>query len=239
MTALVRTVIAALQPDADARELSLNTSIAVYSTPVTADLRELTQTVWQRVANAISASSVGGKVTIELQRVGPNARLHVVDGTGAASVLELPLRAVSSEEQAPSGTALERSRVLVLDDEDEARELLDAILAANGAEVEKADSAGRALERLERDQDWPDLLIADIALPDMDGYELLGRVRELESVRRSGKRRIPAIALTGYGGAENRTRALLAGFQMHLTKPVEPSELIAAARSLMAQRRAA
>ena len=81
---------------------------------------------------------------------------------------------------------------------------------------------------------WPDLLICDIGLPEEDGYHLLKRVRSLEAQRRVPlAERMPAIALTGYAQPEDRTQALIAGFQAHLSKPAMPDVLLATAQRLL------
>ena len=90
-----------------------------------------------------------------------------------------------------------------------------------------ADSAQAALETLEHRR--PDVLVSDIAMPDQDGYELIARLRSRGADRRGN---IPAIALTAYARTEDRTRALAAGFQMHVSKPVDPAELINVLASL-------
>src|SRR6185503_21246347 len=95
------------------------------------------------------------------------------------------------------------------------------LLTAHGATVLTAASAAEALV-LVREQK-PDLLISDIGLPEMDGYELIQQVRREPWPGRD----IPAIALTAYARSEDRTRALRAGYQAHIAKPVEPSELLA------------
>jgi signal transduction histidine kinase/ActR/RegA family two-component response regulator len=118
-------------------------------------------------------------------------------------------------------------RVLVVDDEPDARELIARILGECDAEVLTAAGALEALDTLQRD--GADLLLSDVGMPGIDGYEFLRRVRALsdETVRR-----IPAIALTAFARSEDRTRALRAGFLVHVSKPVEPSELIATIASV-------
>lgn len=118
-------------------------------------------------------------------------------------------------------------RVLVVDDEPDARELVAAVLTGSGAEVVSVGSAGEALEEMGRQQF--DVLVSDIGMPEMDGYALIRKVRQL-SVERGG--RIRAAALTAYAGIEDRRRVLLAGYQMHIPKPVEPAELTRAVASL-------
>jgi CheY-like chemotaxis protein len=122
---------------------------------------------------------------------------------------------------------LEGLRILVVDDEVDTRDLLHAVLARCGSEVITAGSAAEALAELEHVK--PDVLISDIGMPLEDGYSLIGRVRAMEA--KLGKR-IPAIALTAYARVEDRVRALTAGFQIHVPKPIEPVELVAVVASL-------
>jgi len=119
---------------------------------------------------------------------------------------------------------LDHLRVLVVDDEPDAREVLSALLAACGAEVGSAASVREALERVETEP--PDVLLTDIAMPDEDGYALIREIRSRGS-------RIPAIAITALASAEDRARAMAEGFDAHLTKPVDPAEVVeAVARSV-------
>jgi CheY-like chemotaxis protein len=118
--------------------------------------------------------------------------------------------------------------VLVVDDEVDTRGLLKAGIGQCGAEVVTAGSAREALAALDETQ--PDLLISDIGMPGEDGYELIRQVRALPAGR-GGK--IPAIALTAYARTEDRLRALRAGYQMHICKPVELAELVAVIASLI------
>jgi signal transduction histidine kinase/PAS domain-containing protein/ActR/RegA family two-component response regulator len=118
-------------------------------------------------------------------------------------------------------------RVLVVDDEPDARELVKRVLDECDAQVFTASGAAEALAIVEREK--PDVLVSDIGMPDVDGYELLRRVRSL-GLDRGG--RVPAIALTAFARSEDRTRALRAGFLVHVSKPVEPSELVATVASV-------
>ncbi|MDC4206565.1 MAG: response regulator [Candidatus Manganitrophus sp.] len=117
---------------------------------------------------------------------------------------------------------LEGLQVLLVDDESDARDLLTAVIERYGARVASAGSAEEALESVM--QQRPDLLIADIGMPGMDGYVFIDRFRAWE--KSHGFEQIPAIALTAYAGPEDRRRALSAGFRIHIAKPVEPTELI-------------
>ena len=118
-------------------------------------------------------------------------------------------------------------RVLVVDDEPDARMLVRRLLEDCEAIVSTAESAREALERLERNP--PDVLVSDIGMPGEDGYSLIRRVRALGPDRGGNT---PAVALTAYARAEDRVRSVLAGFQMHVSKPVEPAELITMVASL-------
>jgi len=122
--------------------------------------------------------------------------------------------------------ALKGLHVLVVVDEPETRDLLVAVLSRCGAEVRASSSAQDAIEALRQ---WKaDVLVSDIGMPGEDGYELIRKVRAMEPERGG---RIPAVALTAYARVEDRLRALSAGFQMHVPKPVEPVELAAVVAS--------
>jgi CheY-like chemotaxis protein len=116
-----------------------------------------------------------------------------------------------------------------VDDEDDARELLVTTLKQHGAtEVQAVASGVEALTLL---RTWtPSVLICDIGLPDEDGYEVLRKVRAITPASNGA---LKAIALTAFGRAEDRLRALQAGFQMHIAKPVEPTELVVVINTLL------
>jgi CheY-like chemotaxis protein len=117
--------------------------------------------------------------------------------------------------------------VLVVDDEPDSNDLVQTLLAACGAEVRVAASARQALDILER---WrPDVLISDIGMPGEDGYALIQQIRQRPE-ERGGQ--TPAVALTAYARVEDRVKILTAGFQMHVTKPVDPTELVAVVASV-------
>ena len=118
-------------------------------------------------------------------------------------------------------------QVLLVEDDVDASEVLRTILERAGAVVHTASSGALALMRL-RESPF-DLLISDIGMPEMDGYGLIRRVREMEA---GDKRRMPAIALTAFAQKEDRLQALSAGYDLHLSKPVVPDELIRAAANL-------
>ena len=113
-------------------------------------------------------------------------------------------------------------KVLVVDDEQDARDLIKRLLSDCGADVLTAATAGEAMTLMELGK--PDILVSDIGMPDVDGYGLLKMVRGFET---SGTKKIPAVALTAFARSEDRIRALRAGFVAHIAKPIEPSELLA------------
>ncbi len=151
---------------------------------------------------------------------------------GATFTVTLPLvatRQLIEQEPAYQNMALEKNhellkglRILVVDDEEDAREMLKLMLERSAATVETSASAREAMAAIERER--PDVLISDIGMPEEDGYDLIRNVRQRESTRASGY--LPAIAVTAYARQEDRERSLAQGFQAFLTKPVEPAELI-------------
>ena len=149
---------------------------------------------------------------------------------GAFQLHEAQKQADRAIELADTGNrediGLEGLTILVVDDELDSRTLLQRFLEEHGARVTLAVSAVEALVSIE--QTTPDVLVSDIGMPGRDGYALIRDVRALQGP--SG--RIPAIALTAYARSEDRVRAMRAGYQSHLAKPVEPIELVAVIRSL-------
>jgi CheY-like chemotaxis protein len=123
-------------------------------------------------------------------------------------------------------------RALVVDDEDDARELVKTVIAQYGGDVVAASSAAEAFAMITTmpEQKRPNVIVTDLGMPDEDGYSLLRRVREWE--HENGPR-IPAVALTAYGRSEDRNQALTAGFQIHVAKPVEPDELAVVIASIV------
>jgi CheY-like chemotaxis protein len=113
-------------------------------------------------------------------------------------------------------------KVLVVDDEADARDLIRRLLVGAGATVETAASAAEGMEMLRTGR--PDVLLSDIGMPEEDGYMFLKRVRKLPQDQGGG---VPAVALTAFARMEDRRKALLCGYQMHLPKPVEAAELLA------------
>ena len=162
------------------------------------------------------------------------------EGLGATFTIRIPLAAMQSEETAAldvehlerektttTRQPLEGLRVLVVEDEPDARELLSLTLEGSGAKVDAVESAHEALTNLQLFR--PDVLLSDIGLPIESGYELIRKVRLLPSDACN----IPAVALTAFATEKDRRLALSAGFQVHLAKPVEPAVLVAAIERLV------
>ena len=121
---------------------------------------------------------------------------------------------------------------MIVDDEEDAREVLAIALARRGADVRKFGSADAALAALARAR--PDVLLADIEMPGTDGYQLMQAVRKLAPAEGG---LTPAIAVTAYAGIEDRVRALAAGFDLHLAKPIQIEALHSAVARLAGRRR--
>jgi len=175
----------------------------------------------------------GGSVVVESEG----------EGQGATFIVRLPVavaarppveRPVAVNPDTPVDGSLAGLRILVVDDEADAREVMRFMLERGGAHVRTADSAAQALDALRDDR--PDILISDIGMPIEDGYVMVRRLRAMEE---SLGCRIPAIALTAYASDEDARRAHTAGFDAHLSKPVDPARLIETAAALASGRRGA
>jgi signal transduction histidine kinase/CheY-like chemotaxis protein len=173
----------------------------------------------------------GGIVSASNNDPGPGAAFRIMlpartAATGAFDSGELPAAHIGMS-RVPA--RIDGVRVLVTDDDMNARELLAAILENAGAEVRAAASAEDALMIL---QTWtPEVVLSDIEMPGEDGYGLIERAHRLTT----GHARLVAIALTAHARPEDRVRALEAGFQWHLAKPIEPSELLSVIATLLAK----
>lgn len=166
------------------------------------------------------------------------------EGQGATFAVRLPLLAAHHRPgdavvpiELPALRTIEQAfadltgvSVLVVEDNDDSRKLLQTILTRAGAAVQAAESVPTALRILAGE--WPDIVISDIEMPGEDGYSLIRKIR----LQEPPSHRVPAIALTAYTRSADRVRALAAGFQTHMSKPVEPAELVAAVKSLSRHR---
>jgi PAS domain S-box-containing protein len=161
------------------------------------------------------------------------------EGLGACFTVRLPRRSGKNEAAADAGGVrsaathdLSGLQVLVVDDEDDARELIKRILNDCNADVLTAATATEALTLLQHAR--PDLMVSDLGMPEVDGYGLLDRIRALGPAHGGN---LPAIALTAFARSEDRVRALSSGFMAHISKPVEPSELISKVAAMGAAHR--
>lgn len=183
-------------------------------------VRHLAEMHGGTVQAASPGEGMGTTFTVKLPIIVMHAERRDTERIHPVSGGQIPL------ERAP---ALEGVRVMVVDDEPDTREMLKLMIGEFGAEVRVCGSSEEAMRLL---RDWaPDVLVSDIEMPDEDGYELIRKVRHAEEA--NGGRQIPAVALTAYARVEDRLRALSAGYQMHLAKPVEPAELAVVIASLV------
>jgi PAS domain S-box-containing protein len=175
----------------------------------------------------------GGTVHVHSDGIDKGATFTLSLPVVAGLAKPLPSRAIANRVQIDGRSStqtlpsLQGLRLLIVDDEADARDLLQTMLAPCGAEIITAATVADALIQLERQK--PDLLVSDIGLPDEDGYTLIRKIRALKEDQ-GGK--IPAIALTAYARSEDRVRALSLGYQLHVPKPVELEELAIAIASL-------
>jgi signal transduction histidine kinase/ActR/RegA family two-component response regulator len=147
-------------------------------------------------------------------------------GRGATFWATLPI-SVAEERVPPADTetgpvTLEGISVLIVDDDDDAREMVVALLGHYGARAQGVSSAEAALAELAKHGGETDVLVSDVGMADVDGYDLIRRVR---SMREDAARMIPAIAVTAYANADDRVRAIVAGYQTHVSKPVDAGVL--------------
>jgi CheY-like chemotaxis protein len=149
------------------------------------------------------------------------------EGQGATFTVQLPLAPRSSQSPATALSSvaingdLQGTSILVVDDEPDSREFVTFVLEQAGAIVTSIASGIEALQAIE--QAVPDVIVSDIGMPEIDGYTLMQQIRATKQGQS-----IPAIALTAYAGEFDRQQALKAGFQQHMPKPIDPSELIQA-----------
>ncbi|MEG4397309.1 response regulator [Microcoleus sp. BROC3] len=289
---VIEMAIDSLRPLAEAKSIAIELECSPNIGKVVGDSDRLQQIVWNLLSNAIKFTPEEGKVKVQLELVGDQAQIQIIDsgigiepdflpyvfdrfrqadsstsrsygglglglaivrhlveqhggkvgaenntGEGAKFTVSLPVAEENGQgagdDWCPLNDATEalptlaNLQLLVVDDDDDTREFLITLLEQEGAMVRSAASVAAALAVLE--SYWPDVLLSDIGMPQADGYELIARVREMEALRGGY---LPAIALTAYAREEERQQALEAGFQMHLSKPVEITQLIAGIANL-------
>lgn len=293
LVGVIEAAIETVQHAADARGVKIEKHLGTKAAVTIGDPARLQQVVWNLLSNAIKFTPSGGRIDVDMRRVGsrmevavaddgmgiepemldrifdrfhqqhgPTTRRHGGLGLGLAIVrhlVELHGGEVWAQSRGPDqgatftvslplvvadltyGTGggpdagvpidqhtLQDIRVLVVEDEADNRDLIRRMLEAHGAQVFTAATASEAIAQASNQR--PDILVSDIGLPDVDGYELIRRIRRLEA---EGLDSIPAVALTAFARSEDRTRALRAGYQAHIAKPVEPAELIATLASFV------
>jgi signal transduction histidine kinase/CheY-like chemotaxis protein len=284
LSRVVDAALDTLRPASDARGIQMLAVIDSHAGPIVGDPDRLSQIIANLLSNAVKFTPKGGRIQVQLERVGSAVRLTVKDngagiapdflpfvferfrqgdqtitrrhgglglglsivkhlvelhgGTitahsegvdrGAVFTVTIPLSAVQlatdSAKPAPGGEVsreLEGLRVLVVDDEHDARELISEILSNAGVQVRTAGDSESAMREME--VFVPHILVCDIGMPGEDGYALMQRIRALPPERGG---RVRAAAVTAYARGEDRRRALAVGFNVHLSKPVDPSELI-------------
>ncbi len=280
---MITLAIESITPTAEAKNVSITTSLETTPVVVSADHDRLQQVFWNLLANAVKFTSSGGRVHVSMQVEGPEVSVSVADtgdgiapgvlpyvfdrfrqgdgsstrqhgglglglsivrhlvelhgghmraesggvGLGSTFTVCLPIRqpdqwpgiGLPSERRPPPRSLdLTGVHVLLVDDEPDARELLRTMLDGTGARISEAESAEAALHAFAEDR--PDILLGDVAMPHQDGYAMMRAVRKL-----SGGRQVRAIAVSAYARREDQQRAIKAGFDDHIPKPVQVDEL--------------
>jgi PAS domain S-box-containing protein len=171
----------------------------------------------------------GGRILAASEGLGKGATFRIELPVNARRSLDAHDRAPAFREREPiTVPRLHGVRILAVDDDGDALALIREILEGTGATVMTADSAPQALDLMDRMT--PHVLLADLGLPHMSGFDLIARVRQSE---RAEIREMPAVAVTAYARSDDRSKALRSGFQMHLAKPVDPGELMATTAALV------
>ena len=294
---VARCALDIVQPDADAKRITIGIDEDPAIGVVLGDSGRLNQVASNLLANAVKFTPEGGAIYVRLHRVNGMVEMIVTDtgqgippellttvfepfrqadaattrvhgglglglsivkhlveahggtvradsaglGTGATFTVRLPVAAVcgdqieeiaadlslSTIEPEEATESLQGITVLIVDDDDDSRQVVEAHLEEHGARVLTASSAAGALDVLQREH--VDVLLSDIAMPGEDGYTLIRKVRALNAPRVAS---MPAVAVTAFARAEDRQRALQAGFQLHLPKPLDTQALIVAVAKL-------
>ncbi len=234
LVSVIQTACDAMRPAAQGRQIEIvfEQRIPEAEETIAGDPDRLQQIFWNLLSNAIKFTPPGGRVTVSLEKSGAHFEVRVRD-TGQGIRPEFLGHVFERFRQADS-TTTRCVHVLVVEDEPDGRELLEETLRLAGAEVVSVESAVQALEALRRR--IPDVLVSDVGLPGEDGYSLIRKIRQLSAQE---GREIPALAVSAYVRDEDRSQALSAGFQKHLSKPFEPSTLVAVVARLASRRTSA
>ena len=177
----------------------------------------------------------GGQVSAESKGKGHGSVFTVKLPLYAAANNGGPPRGVDKKLEMPvDGAGMHGLHLMLVEDDDDSREMLMTFLESHAIKVTAVDSAAQALEELPTMR--PDLLISDVGLPEQDGYDLIRAVRALPPEKGG---RTPAIALTGYVSVQDRNQALASGFQEHMAKPINVDELLRMIRQLLREKAAA
>lgn len=294
MPEIVLAAVDAVRPTADAKRIGIRTRIDPHPGPVSGDAARLQQVLWNILSNAVKFTPQGGRVEVQVSRVGSFVEVAVSDtgpgisssflphvferfrqehsgttrahsglglglaiarhltelhgGTvsaesggpspGATFRVRLPVAAVkqgpvaehAADEPAPALQRLDDIRVLIVDDEPQAHEIFGAVLQRAGARVSNAASPAEAMLLLQ--ERLPEVLVSDIEMPDEDGYTL---VRKARAIDESQGGHLLAVAVSAHARPEDKRRAVEAGFDWHLAKPVDPFELVATIASLVSR----
>jgi ATP-binding cassette subfamily B protein len=177
------------------------------------------------------------RATAEIEKFGGSFGFDIAASPGRTYWLEMPTRAAAvpalpAPDTAPDTVAvasLRGTRVFLADDSEEERALVGGALESAGAIVRYFKTGSELLKTLQNmpDDGWPDALVCDVTLDDMDGYAVIGAIRQIEAERGIDlSRRLPAVALSGHAPAEGQLRALMAGFQVHCSRPPNPHLIV-------------
>jgi signal transduction histidine kinase len=304
LAATMRAAMETVRLTAEAKSIEIETNLSAEVGNVLGDATRLQQVIWNLLSNAVKFTPENGRVSVQLEQVGNQAQITVIDtgkgisadflphvfdsfrqadgsttrqfgglglglaivrqivelhsgtvwaesrgeGLGATFTVRLPLMSIQAEVK-PDPNLSTRSldlsgvRVLVVDDEADSREIIAFVLEQAGASVITAATAGEAFTAVTQFQ--LDVVVSDIGMPDMDGYKLMQQIRLFEASRSASlspelgenvlpgaSRLLKAIALTGYAGETDQQQALSAGFQAHLSKPIDLEQLVAAVSAL-------